>query len=546
MNSLLLATIAIILLLVGYRIYGLIIQRLWCADPARPTPAVEKYDGCDYVPAKHWTILFGHHFASIAGAGPILGPVIAAMVWGWFPALIWIVLGSIFLGGVHDFSALMISLRHKGKSMADVAQNVLNFRSKMVFAAFIFLTLILVMAVFAAVTAKTLINEPKLVIPTFGLILAAILVGFMIYKWKWNQIIATILGIIIIIGLLILGNRIPISLKVANPLTLWIIILLTYAFIASVLPVNILLQPRDYLSTFILLFGLFFGYLGLIITRPQMHTPAFIKWTGNLGHLWPMLCVIIACGAISGFHSLIASGTTSKQLANEKDAKKIGYGGMILEGVLAVLALICVTAGLYWTGKMGEERLVYPQLMKSGDWIGTFSAGFGQITMPIFGTMGALIAAIMLNAFVMTTLDSATRINRYVAEELFGEGLNLKIFRNRYFSTAIIIALTLWLTLGNWQAIWPIFGASNQLVAALVLIVVTVYLLATRRPTKFTLIPGIFMFATTVVALVYQVNKFIHQHNFLLATISVILTILAIFMLVEAVNVVKRDRLKRR
>ena len=524
----------------GYRIYGLMIERLWRVDPVRPTPAVEKFDGCDYVPAKHWTILFGHHFASIAGAGPIIGPVIAAMVWGWLPALIWIVLGSIFLGGVHDFFALMISLRHKGRSIADITGKVLNFRSKMVFAAFIFLSLILVMAVFAAVTAKTLINEPKLVIPTLGLILVAILVGLMVYKWKWNQIIATILGIILLLSLLILGNHIPISLKVANPLTLWIIILLTYAFIASVLPVNILLQPRDYLSTFILLFGLFFGYLGLIITHPEIHTPAFIRWTGNQGHLWPMLCVIIACGAISGFHSLIASGTTSKQLANEKDARIIGYGGMISEGVLAVLALICVTAGLYWTGEMGEQRLVYPQLMKSGDWIGTFSAGFGQITRPIFGTMGTLIAAVMLNAFVMTTLDSATRINRYITEELFGEGLNLKIFRNRYFCTAIIIALTLWLALGNWQAIWPIFGASNQLVAALALIVITLYLLATKRPTKFTLIPGIFMFATTIVALVYQVNKFIHQHNFLLAIISVILTTLAIFMLVEAVNVVKR------
>ncbi|UCH12768.1 MAG: carbon starvation protein A [Candidatus Omnitrophota bacterium] len=540
MNSLLIGIVALILLGLGYRFYGKIAEKLWGMDPARPTPAVETPDGVDYVPAKHWTILFGHHFASIAGAGPILGPVIAAMLWGWLPALIWIVLGSIFLGGIHDFSTLMISIRHKGRSIADVTEKVLNFRSKVFFAAFISLSLILVMAVFAAVTAKTLMNEPKLVIPTFGLILVAILLGLMIYKWNWNHITATILGIILLCGLLILGNYVPISLKVANPLRLWILILLAYAFIASVLPVNILLQPRDYLSTFILFFGLFFGYLGLIITHPVIHTPAFISWRSNQGHLWPMLCVIIACGAISGFHSLIASGTTSKQIANEKDAKKIGYGGMILEGVLAVLALICVTAGLYWSGKIGEERLVYPELMKSGDWIGTFSAGFGQITRPIFGASGPLIAAIMLNAFVMTTLDSATRINRYITEELFGEGLKIKIFRNRYFSTAIIIAVTLWLALGNWQAIWPIFGASNQLVAALVLMVVSAYLINAKKPGKYTIYPAIFMLLTTGMALIYQIGRFFPSGQFLLGIIGIILLILAIFLSWEALRFMQR------
>jgi carbon starvation protein len=536
MNSLTVGIISLLALSAGYRFYGRIAQRLWGIDPQRRTPAIARSDGVDYVPARHWTILFGHHFASIAGAGPILGPVIAAMVWGWLPALIWIVLGSIFLGGIHDFSALMISLRHKGRSIADVAERVLSFKSKMVFAAFIFLSLILVMAVFAAVTAKTLINEPRLVIPTFGLILVAILAGLMMYKYKCSQLIATILGIVLLAGLLILGNYIPISLNVGNPLRLWILILFIYAFIASVIPVNILLQPRDYLSTFILFFGLFFGYVGLVITHPQIHTPAFIGWTGNQGHLWPILCVIIACGAISGFHSLIASGTTSKQLANERDARIIGYGGMILEAILAVLALLCVSAGLYWTGKAGQAGLVYPQLMESGDWIGTFSVGYGQITRPILGTMGTLLAAMMLNAFVMTTLDSATRINRYITEELFAEGLNLKIFRNRYFSTAIIIILAFWLALGNWQAIWPIFGTSNQLVAALVLMVVSAYLISTKRPAKFTLFPAIFMLATTLVALIWQVIRCFRQQNILLFIITASLFVLAGFMISEVIR----------
>ncbi|MGD9015084.1 MAG: carbon starvation protein A, partial [Candidatus Omnitrophota bacterium] len=533
MNALIIVIISGVFFCTGFIFYARRLERLWQIDAGRQTPALAKYDGVDYVPAKHWTILFGHHFASIAGAGPIIGPVIAGMLWGWLPALIWIVLGSIFLGGVHDFSTLMVSLRHQGKSIADVTQRVLNFKSKMVFAGFIFLSLILVMAVFAAVTANTLINEPRLVIPSFGLIFVAILVGLMMYKWKQNQITATIIGIILLAGLLILGNYMPVTLGVSDPLKMWIMILLVYAFIASVLPVNIILQPRDYLSTFILFFGLFFGYAGLIITRPQMQTPAFISWTANQGYLWPMLSVIVACGAISGFHSLIAGGTTSKQLANERDAKIIGYGGMILEGVLAILALLCVTAGLYWTAGAGQTKLIYPQLMKSGNWIGAFSAGFGQITKPLLGTQGSLIAAIMLNAFVLTTLDSATRINRYIAEELFGEGMKIKVFKNRYFSTLLIIGAALWLALGNWKAIWPIFGASNQLVAALGLVVVSAYLIGNKKPAKSTVYPAIFMLITTLVALIWQGIRFFRQQHILLFIVSCLLFILAVFMVKE-------------
>ncbi len=533
MNSLIIVFISGILFYTGFRFYARRLERIWQVDPKRATPAFTKSDGVDYIPAKHWTILFGHHFASIAGAGPILGPVIAAMIWGWLPALIWIVVGCILLGGVHDFAALMISLRNEGKSIADVTHKVLNFRSKLIFATFIFLSLLLVMSVFAVVTAKTLIGEPKLVIPTFGLILVAILVGLMMYKCRCNQIIATVIGIILLLGLLILGHRNPIVLNVTNPLAGWVLILFTYAFIASVLPVNVILQPRDYLSTFILFFGLFFGYLGLFITHPKLHAPAFIAWKGNQGYLWPMLCVIIACGAISGFHSLIAGGTTSKQLANERDARKIGYGGMVLEGILAVLALLCVTAGLYWRNKPGELNLVYPQLMKTGDWIGTFSAGFGQLTKPILGAFGTSIAAIMLNAFVLTTLDSATRINRYITEELFGEALNLKIFSNRYFSTLIIVGLALWLALGNWRAIWPVFGASNQLVAALVLTVVWAYMISLKKPAKHVFYPAVFMLTTTFAALLWQGINFFRQHNVFLFSVTTLLFILALFMIRE-------------
>jgi len=544
MNSIVVAIFAILLLGGGFRFYGKIMEKLWDINPGRKTPSVEMTDGIDYIPAKHWTILFGHHFASIAGAGPIIGPVIAISVWGWFPALLWILIGSIFMGGVHDFSCLMGSIRNRGKSISDLADSTMGHRAKMLFATFLWLSLVLVVAVFAAVTSTTLVNEPRIVIPTFGLILVAILAGLMIYKWKINRVVATVIGLALLGGLLVLGYYYPISLGLKGSTEIWIVVLLVYSYVASITPVNILLQPRDYLSSFILFFGVIIGYLGLFFSHPNMHTPAFIKWSGIEGNLWPMLFVIIACGAISGFHSLIASGTTSKQLANETDAKKVAYGGMLLEGAVAVIALVAVASGLYWTGGAGREGLVYPELIKGGNWIVTFAIGFGQIAAPLLGaTFGSLVAMVMLNSFVMTTLDTAARVNRYITEELLGEGLKWKIFNNRYFSTAVVIIFAGYLAFGNWRAIWPIFGASNQLVAALALMVVTIYLWGMKQPTKYTIYPGIFVLLTTTGALIYQVKGFIGNQNYLLAVIGLILLILAIFMVREGLMVVRKAKI---
>jgi len=542
MNSLLIAIFGLTFFGLGYVFYAAFIEKhVWQLDPRKKTPAVLKDDGLDYVPAKHWTVLFGHHFASIAGAGPIIGPVIACVLFGWGPALLWIIIGSIFIGGVHDFSALMLSLRHGGSTVGRVAESILSRRSRLVFSGFLWLALILVVAVFAAVTAKTMVAEPRVVIPTLGMVLTAILLGTMLYRWQIKQIIATAISLALMAIFIYLGLVFPIALNLPQAVNLWILILLAYAFIASTIPVNILLQPRDYLSSFILFFGLVLGYLGIFVTLPKMNAPMFISYQSAQGPLWPMMFVIIACGAISGFHSLISSGTTSKQLPIKPAAKRITFGGMILEGVLSLLAIIAVCAGLYWVG--GPQGLVYPELMKESGWIVTFGKGFGQLVAPIIGsTVGALIAMFTLNSFVLTTLDSATRIARYITEETLGDALGLKLFKNKYVSTALIVLLAFWLAMGSWTAIWPVFGASNQLIAAMVLLLASVYLFQKRRPSIYTFIPAVFMTVTTIAALAYEMFHFFKSNNYLLFTIAVILLVLAADMLVEAYKVIKQKK----
>ncbi len=534
MNSLFLAIIAFVVFVCGYLFYGRVLSRLFDVDPRQETPAHSLYDGRDYVPAKHWMILFGHHFASIAGAGPILGPVIAVVIWGWGPAVLWIFLGSIFLGGVHDFSSLMISIRENGKSIATISEHVLSRHAKILFSIFLWLTLVLVIAVFAASAAKTLSTTPQVVVPTFGLIIIASVVGVLTYRLNFNLIVSTTIGIVLLFGLIIAGYHLPINAS----FHFWLFCLLGYAFIASVLPVNILLQPRDYIASFVLFFGLAVGFVGLFIMHPVIKAPLVIQWHGPQGSLWPMMFVVIACGAISGFHSLVASGTTAKQLSNERDAKKIGYGAMLAEGLLAILAVVAVSAGLYWKG--GPSGLVYPDLMRGGNWIGTFGAGYGEIAKPILGAFGMLIGITMLKTFIMTTLDSATRITRYISEELFGETLGIGIFRNCYFNTSIVILAALWLSLGSWQSIWPVFGAANQLVASLALFVVTAWLLSRNKPVRHVVYPALFMLVTTVAAFLYQLFQFVNQGKYGLAVVAVLLLVLSFFMLLEVIKVVKR------
>jgi len=516
MNSLFIVLFAGALFFWAYFYYARKLESLWHIDPKKPTPAYSRYDSVDYIPAKNWLVLFGHHFSSIAGAGPIIGPVIAVMLWGWLPALLWVLLGTIFIGGVHDFGALIISVREHGTSIADIAGHTISRRAKMLLSVFVWLALILVIAVFAYLCADTFVKEPKIVLPSLGLIPVAMVVGFLLYIARANTALSTIFGLACLVGLILLGNFLVIS----GSIKLWLSVLFVYCYFASILPVNILLQPRDYLSSFLLFFGVGVGYIGLLISRPAITMPFYNKWHTQEGSLWPMLFVTVACGAISGFHALIASGTSSKQIASEWHAKRIGYGAMVAEGLVAVLAIIA--AGILF--KKGDD---FSAALKSMTPIGIFGNGFAAITKGILAGYGKFIAITILNAFILTTLDTATRISRYLTEELFG-------IKNRYFSTLIIVLLSAALAFsGQWTKIWPAFGASNQLVAAMALFVISSWLLAKKKTAKFTLVPAFFMLITTLSALVLQIRKYFKSGDSVLLFVTVILVILAGFMVYE-------------
>ncbi|MBN2120034.1 MAG: carbon starvation protein A [Candidatus Omnitrophica bacterium] len=519
MNSAFLLLIVLAALFLGYKIYGSVIFRLFGLNDARPTPAHAKNDGFDYVPAKNWFILFGHHFSSIAGAGPIVGPILAVSLWGWVPSVIWIVFGSIFIGAVHDFSALIVSVRSGGRSIADVSRETVSKRARVLFLIFVWIALALVITVFASICADTFVAEPKIATSSLGLIPLALIVGFLIYRARLPLFPATIIGITGIILLIFLGERVHFTLGIDNSKNLWMIILFVYAFFASIIPVNILLQPRDYISSFLLFAGLILGSAGILITRPPMVGPAFVSFKSSQGNLVPMLFVTVACGAISGFHSLVASGTTSKQLPNESAAKKVGFGGMLLEGFLATIALITVSVAFSKAGP-----------------VTVFSQGFGQITRPLLGNYGAFLATLILNAFILTTLDTATRINRYITEELLG-------LKNYFLSTLLVVLFSAYLAFsGGWKILWQMFGISNQLVAALALIVLTVWLMNKGKNFFYLLIPAVFMLFVTLSALFLKLSGFIADKNAGLIVVTLCLLLLGIFVAVEGALAIGRKK----
>jgi carbon starvation protein len=541
MNILIIAFVLILWLYLGYRIYGNFIEkRVIQADKERITPARELDDGIDYSPAKK-AILFGHHFSSIAGAGPILGPLLGVLYFGWLGALLWVAIGSIFLGAVHDYTSLMTSVQNKGKSLAEISEKTLGRRTRIIFSLFLWFALALVISVFAVVASRTLVSQPEIVIPTFGLVFIAMIFGWLIYKQGLNAPTATVISLLILFALIYIGKLYPVELPAQfldlSAQNFWFFVLIIYSLFASSLPVWFLLQPRDYISTWILFMGLAIGYIGLIIAHPTINAPAFVSFTSKGGPLWPMLFVIIACGAISGFHSVVASGTTAKQLPDETAGKLIGYGGMVIETVLAGLVIFIAASALIWDPSGAENPLGFQYLMTQvGDPIKAFATGYGKLTSSLPGIslmIGSFFGMIMLNAFVLTTLDTGTRLGRFIFSELTGK--KIPLLNNRWVSSAFILvfAAILGATEG-YKAIWPVFGASNQLVAALALVVVSSYLVGIKRPTKFTLYPAYFMLCSTLAALIYQGYNFFKEESYLLGVVSVTLIILALVIVYDA------------
>lgn len=536
-----LLVIAIIVFLTAYRNYGNFLSRKLEVDDHNSTPSHIQEDGVDFVPAKK-PVLFGHHFASIAGVGPIVGPVLA-VAFGWVPVYVWILFGAVFFGGVHDYSSIILSIRHKGKTLGAIIESYVGTSGKNLYLIFTWATLLLVIAVFGIIIADTFVSIPSVGSSSIFFIIAAVIFGVLLNKYKLSLLLSTLIGIVLLVFSVILGQMYPLILSKE----IWIIIMFIYIFIASVVPVWMLLQPRDYLNSFFLYAILFGGLVGVLFSNPSMSLPVFTSfYIEKLGFLFPILFITVACGAISGFHSIVSSGTTSKQLDKESDAKFIGYGGMLLEGVLAVIAMLSVS-----TLPMDKYLAI---LDKEGP-VSAFSTGVAHFMENIpflnldFNSAKSFIA-LGVAAFALTTLDTSTRLARYTFQEFFEHSDKKEqsiLSKNRYIGTSITVIIAAALTFsGQTITLWPIFGSANQLLAALALLGITVWLVTTKRSYTFSFIPTVFMFLVTMTALVMLTynNIIIHQ-NYMLAVISILLSILAVLLWIEAYKVMfaKKDQI---
>jgi len=526
--------LACFLFVFAYLKYGKFLKKHFELDNKNHPPSHQMYDGIDYVPAPA-PVLFGHHFSSIAGAGPVLGPIIAGIAFGWGPVWLWIIIGSIFIGGVHDFSSLVISIRNRGRSIAEIANTYMSKRSYHLMLAFVWLSLIYVLTVFMDLTANTFKMDAGVATSSLLFILLAVGFGVSLYRLKMPLKWATLIFVSLLFFFIWFGQKFPLDNVpeiLGDKAKAWDIVLVVYCFIASVTPVWILLQPRDYLCSFLLYGSIIGGFLGIILGGLPLNYPVFTSWSSpDTGPMLPMLFVTVACGAISGFHAIVASGTSSKQLKKETDALPIGYGAMLVEGLVAVIALCAVMM----IGKNDPLSAKAP--------LAIYGAGMAKF-LSVFGIpekLGNSFGLLALSAFILTTLDTATRLARYIFQEFFGrEGK-----KARYLATAITLLLPAIFVLidikdasGNivpaWKIIWPVFGATNQLLAGLALMVVAVWLKKKGKRVWFVVIPMVFMLGMTLWAL----SLVIIQYKFsLIGFIGVILLFLAAMLIIEAIEI---------
>ncbi len=568
MNAAVLLIISIAILVVGYIFYGGWLSKKWGVDPNKVTPAHTMEDGVDYVPAKA-PVLMGHHFSSIAGAGPINGPIQAA-VFGWVPVALWVLIGGIFFGGVHDFGALFASVRNKGKSIGTVIEDSIGIKAKRLFLIFAYLTLLLVVAAFASIVANTFkatflengavdiaassANASTAMISIFFIVLA-IFFGFFVYRRNAPLGISTIIGVALIAIAMVVGLKWhPLYLSYET----WMIICGIYILVASVTPVWILLQPRDYLSSFLLYGMMILAVVGIIGCHPSIDTmPAFTGFkdtlapTGSsIGYLFPALFVTIACGAISGFHSLVGSGTTAKQLNREQDAQPIAYGGMLIESALAIISLCAVA---YIWKDYADGTTVVPTAVFAGGLSAMLGELFGAGAQSV--TYSMLILAV--SAFCLTSLDTATRLARYMFQEFWmkpGESIKdmtgaRKVLTNPYVATAITVVIGSALGMTGYAKIWALFGAANQLLAALGLLAVAAWLGKIGRNNKMFIIPMVFMLLVTLTSLVFTIITQVGlitsgtdvTWGIVRGVIAVLLIILAIDLVVEGVKTLSKQ-----
>ena len=535
----------------GWFVYSkFIATKIYQLDPNFVTPANEFNDGVDFVPTNKY-VLWGHHFTSVAGAAPIVGPAIA-VYWGWVPAVLWVTLGTIFFAGVHDFGALWASSRHKGKSIGALSEDVIGKRTRALFMVVIFLVLLMVNAVFGVVIAGAFVNTPNAVFPAWSAIVVALIIGQLIHR-NFNLTILSVLGVLALYCSIYVGSVFPIELPQdmmgLSPNANWIIILFIYASIASMLPVWVLLQPRDFINGMQLFVGLFLLYGAVFLSLPDISAPAFNDMmTEDAPSLVPLLFVTIACGAVSGFHGIVSSGTSSKQLDKETDARFVGYFAALGEGSLALITIVAVSgAALAASPEIWHE--IYDKYGTAG--AGTFIQGGAQMITNGWGipvSVTTTLLATMVALFAGTTMDSGVRLQRYIIQE-WGEIYGIPLLKKGFAATLIAVTCCLLLAFGAGGAsgsggltIWPLFGSTNQILAGMTLLVLSVMLIKLGRPARYTLLPMIFVLITSCWAAVIKLMEFWEASNWLLVVIDIVVLVTSLLVILEAVSVISKFR----
>jgi carbon starvation protein len=548
MNATVLALVVIGCFALAYRFYSRFLsERVFALDPAEPVPAADLEDGVDFVPTR-LHVLWGHHFTSISGAAPIVGPALA-VIWGWVPALIWVVLGTIFMGAVHDFAALVISLRNRGRSIGEITGTVISPRAQTLFLLIIATLIWIVLAVFAFIIGTLFHSYPAAVFPINIQIVIAVALGWLVYRRQVGIFAPSIAGYVVLIVAILYGQAVADSWPVLGEITVetWVWLLLGYSFVASVLPVWLLLQPRDYLNSHQLITGISALLLGLIVLNPEIQAPAVNLNPVGAPPLVPFLFITIACGAISGFHGLVSSGTTSKQVACMTDARPIGYGGMLGEGTLGLLAVLATTAGFATAAEWHVHYASWDAASGLAPKLEAFVNGGARFVaeLGVPHDTATTFIAVMVIAFAATSLDTAARILRLIIAELAGI-YGVAPLRNRYAAAGLGIGAAALLAVGQAEGkggliLWPLFGTANQLVAGVTLLVVSIWLKRSGRPHLYTLIPMLFVGAATFAAMIGEARNHFVAENWLLSGASTLIVVLDAWILVEGLRLLARE-----